>query len=178
MRHQILHDLGACVEAVRWAEQYDTLQAAWDACDNGSRMLWYAGACSGPAGDPRRKPLVLCCVECARLAWPYVRDRDRAVVQRCYETSESWARDQGATLEDVRVAADAAADAAYDATSAAWAAVDAAYAAAYAASDAVAYAASAAAGAAAYAASAAERARMLRECADVVRRHYPVCPAQ
>jgi hypothetical protein len=73
-------------------------------------------------------------------------------------------------------AAYAAYDAAYDAAYAAYAAAYAAYDAAYAAYDAAyaAYAAANAAYAAAYAA--AKLSEILKQCADIVRKHYPTAP--
>ena len=35
--------LDVCPEAIRWAEQYPTLEAAWEVCDRGDWMLWLAG---------------------------------------------------------------------------------------------------------------------------------------
>ena len=36
--------LGACGGAVEWAKQFPDLQSAWDACERGAWMLWYARA--------------------------------------------------------------------------------------------------------------------------------------
>ena len=160
-------------------------------------MLWLLGKLAGPVGSDSRRKLVLVATECARLAWPHVRERDRKVVLKCYETCEAYGRgDSAVTLEMVRDASYAAnANASYAANAAnaaAYAAnaVDAAYAAnaanaanaaAYAAyaANAAAYAAYAAnAVDAAYAANAvdAARSKTLRDCADIVRKHYPVVP--
>lgn len=172
--------LGACREAVAWAGQHDSLTAAWVACERGDWMLWLAGAVAGPPGDDSRRPLALAACACARLALPrwetrYPNDRRPRATG---ETIERWARGEGPTLAEVQTAA-------FDAAAAADAAADA-----YAAADAVAYAAAAAiayAAAAAYAyaaaaaladtaADAAARTRVLRECADLVRQHYPEPP--
>ena len=110
MRHQILHDLGACGAAIEWAETFDTPQAAWDACDRGDWMLWLVDRVSGRVDSPSRRKLVLVSTECARLAWPYVHEQDCAVVQQWYEICERYGRgDPAVKLDDVRRAAWAAA---------------------------------------------------------------------
>ena len=38
--HRELAALEACYDAVKWAEQFDTLQEAWDACPNGAWLFW------------------------------------------------------------------------------------------------------------------------------------------
>jgi len=155
--------LGACEDAVEWASQYKTPEKAWINCKRGDWMLWLLGKLAGEPGSDSRKPLVLAACECARLSLPYVKKGDKRPL-KAMEVAEQWAKGEGnITLEDVRAAA---ASAAYSAAS------SAAYA-AYAAS----YAASAAAASAAYsAASSLARQRTLKQCADIVRKHYPVPP--
>ena len=155
MKHQLLIDLHACHDAQDWAEQYDTLQQAWDACDRGDWMLWLCGKLAGPPESASRKKLVLATCACARLALPYVQPGELRPLQSI-ETAETWARGEaGATLADVQAAyAAAAAYAAY---------------AAYAV-----YAADAYAAADADAADA--RASTLKQCADIVRAAYPLAP--
>jgi hypothetical protein len=164
--------LGACAEAVTWARTYDTPAAAWAACKRGDWMLWIAGRLAGPPGDETRRPLVAADCECARLSLDLVQageDRSRLGI----ETAEAWVRGE-ATLAEVRAAAKAA-YAAYAACAACATASRAAAKAAYAA--AAAAAADAAASVAAdAAASAAAAAATLRQCADIVRRHYPQPP--
>ena len=41
-----LKQLSACAEAVTWARDHDSLQAAWDACQRGDWMVWLL-ACTG-----------------------------------------------------------------------------------------------------------------------------------
>jgi len=198
---ELLVPLGACIEAVEWAKKYRTGNAAWKACKRGDWMLWYCGKNAGPVGDERRKLLVLAACECARLALPIWQRRypDDKRVEICLDTAEKWARNE-ATLEALQVsrrncyasyaaafsAAYASADAA--AFSAAYASADAAaYASADAAASAAAYASSAAdasayaaasyaAAAAAYAAYASDRSKVLTQCSDIVRKHYPNPP--
>jgi len=166
---ETLKAMGACPPAIKWASRYPDLQSAYDACDRGDRMLWYVAR----AGTDRRR-LTLAACECARLALPHVpdgEDRPRIAI----ETAEAWARGEDVTLREVRDAA-AHADAAY----AAYAAIHGFAAAAYAA-----LAAGAAADvavrryAAVYPAAEAAGAAgaSLRQCADIVRRHYPSPPS-
>ena len=156
----------ACTEALLWAREQSTMEAAWAACDRGDWMLWLAGKWCGD--ETQRKRLVLAACECARLALPYVKDGETHSL-KAIETAEQWARGaDGVSLADVRRAADAGYAAADAAAADAYAAdAAAAYAAAYAAADAAdaadAYAANAAnaanaAAADAYAANAANAA--------------------
>jgi len=164
MRQKLI-GLGACGEAVEWAARYQTEQEAWDSCQRGDWLLWYAGRYAGEPGSQARKRLVLAACACARVALPLVAEgetRPRVAI----ETAERWARGDGATLDDVTSAAYAA----YAAASAAYYA--------YAASSA-AYAADAAYSAAAYSAysaDAATRREMLATYADIVRGYYPTPP--
>ena len=158
----------ACEEAIAWGENYETLEEAWAKCERGDWMLWLCGRLSGEPESDSRKKLVLAACECARLSLPYVREGEERPL-KTIETAEQYARGgNNITLTMVRDAA-AAAYAAADAASVSAYAADAAYA-AYAAADA-AYAA-----AYAYAAAAAARTTALEQCADIVRKHYPVAP--
>ena len=158
----------ACPEAVTWARQYPTIEAAWAACDRGDWMLWWIERVGrGESGSDERRRLVAVACRCARLALPHVQggeDRPRLAI----ETAERWAAgDPQITPAMVLAAAGAAwaaawaAGAAGDAAGAAWAA----------------WAARAAAGAARAAAGAAE-ADILRRCADLVRAEYPAPPVR
>ncbi len=176
-----IHRLGACTEAIRVLERHDSIQDWWATCDRGDWMLWLLGKLSGKPETDSRKKLVLTTCQCARLSLQYVQEKETRPLQ-AIETAEAYARGKsGITIDDVMKAAHAASDA----SDAAYAASDAAYAAAHAASDA-AYAAAHAAHAAyaaayaayvAYAASdATARSRVLKQCADIVRRYYPAAP--
>jgi len=102
-----LKEMGACDDALKWAEQFDTKEEAWQACERGDRMLWVMGKLSGEPGSEKRKKLVLAVCECARLA-PQGDARLQAL-----ETAEAWARgENNVTLDDVRAAAYAASAAA------------------------------------------------------------------
>jgi len=178
----ILTELGACTEAVKWAGR-KTPEKAWKKCGHGDWLLWIVGRLGVD-----RKTIVLAACACARTALKYVpagEDRPRIAI----ETAEAWTRGE-ATMGQVRKAAhaatsaayyaatDAAADAAYVATPAAYyAAADAAaHAAYYAATDAAAdaaYVATSAASAvnAAYAADCYATAH--KQMADIVRKIIP-----
>jgi len=178
----ILTELGACTEAVKWAGR-KTPEKAWKKCGHGDWLLWIVGRLGVD-----RKTIVLAACACARTALKYVpagEDRPRIAI----ETAEAWTRGE-ATMGQVRKAAhaatsaayyaatDAAADAAYVATPAAYyAAADAAaHAAYYAAADAAAdaaYVATSAASAvnAAYAADCYATAH--KQMADIVRKIIP-----
>jgi len=160
----ILTEVGACHEAVKWAGR-KTHKRAWETCKRGDWLLWIAGKF-----DVDRKLLVLAACACAKTALKYVpngEDRPRIAI----ETAEAWTRGK-ATIEQVRVAADAA-YAAYHA--AAYAAYRAAAYAAYAAADAAAHAAYHAAAHAAYraAADAAAHAAAHKDMARIVRKIIP-----
>ncbi len=161
----VLDDLGACNEAIEWAEGQDDPRAAWESCERGDWLLWICGKL-----DVDRRLLVTAACRCARLALRYVPSGEyRPLI--AIEMAEAWIRGE-ATIDQVRNAADAAY--AYASAASAAAAASAAYAAyaATAASAAAAYAAADAAADAAYASAAAAyaaRGRTLAECADLVR---------
>jgi len=172
-----LNKLKACSEAVKWAKEMKNGQSAWDNCERGDWMLWLVGKMSGKPESVKRKKLVLCVCECARLALVHVPKGELRPL-KAIETAEAWAKGD-ATIEDLRKARRAAivyADAAAYAGAAAAAAVadvyGAAVAAAYAAAAAIAVVADAY-GAAAYGAA---RKKTLKKCADIVRKHYPKVP--
>ena len=156
--------LGACSDAVQWADQYPSLQAAWDACEHGDWMLWLMGRTCGGIGSASRRTLVLAACACARLALPHVPAGKERPLQ-AIETAERWARlERGVTLDMVLAAARAAAAVA-DAAAAAARAVAA-----------VADAAAAVADVADADAADAARTEALRTCADVVRSISPQAP--
>jgi len=190
-----IKNLGACEDALANAHLFNTSQELWADCKRGDWMLWLIGKLSGESGCEKRKRLVLTLCKCARLSLKFIPKYELRPL-KAIETAEQWARGENdITLQQVRAAYAAAADAyaaaAADAYAAAAAADAAAAAAAYAAAAAAdaaaaaaaadAYAAAAAyaayAAAAAYAADAADaaaaRAKILLQCADIVRADYP-----
>ena len=110
-----LEDLGACHEAIRWADGTGlSLEEAWKICHRGDWMLWYAAR----VGADRRAVVMACC-EIARGVLPRVpsvEDRPRLAI----EAAERWA--ENPTEENRRAADAAAADAAAAAADAASAA--------------------------------------------------------
>ena len=164
-----LRTLGACSEAVTWAQDFPTLQAVWDACDRADWMLWLAQRVDGEIRPATR--LAMCA--CARTALRYVpdgEDRPRLVI----EAAERCALGE-ATVEEMAAAWAAAWDASWVAAG------DAARVAAGAAAGDAAWVAGAAAGVAAGdaawdAAGAAAWVAALREMATLVREHIPVAP--
>jgi hypothetical protein len=167
MKHENLRALKHCRDGLDFAEKYDTMQDAWDACERGDWMLWLAGRLSGKPGSNGRKKLVLAACECARLSLRYVQARELRPLA-AIETAEAWARGGSSSLDEVRRAA-AASDAVASASVAC---------AAYAASTAsAAYAAYASYAAASTASAAVEaRKKTLKQSADIVREHYPKAP--
>ena len=146
--------LKPCSEAMEWAAGYTSPAKAWAECERGDWMLWLTGSLSGKPGSEARKTLVLCACECARLALPYVTAGEKRPLA-AIETAERWARDEaGVTL----AAADYADCAAAHCAAAHCAAHCADYAAAQCAAN-------------AYSANA-----VLKDCADIVRKHYPRPP--
>ena len=161
-----LAKLYPCHEAIKWVRDQKNQQQAWEDCDRGDWMLWLCGKLSGKPGSYKRKKLVLTSCECARLSLKYVKKGEIRPL-KAIETAEKWVKGK-ATIEEVRDAAYAAASASADAAD--YAAYAAAAAADAAAADA--YAAAAAADAAASAAADA-RSKVLKKCADIVRKDYP-----
>ena len=79
-----LSEVGACSDAVQFVRQgkFCTLQAAWDACERGDWMLWWAGKKSGEPKSDARKKLVLAACECAREVLPIFEKRRPGDVSR------------------------------------------------------------------------------------------------
>ena len=152
---QQLRLLGACASAREWAED-KTASEIWTSCERGDWLLWWAARFADRADLHGRVVLAAC--DCAELALPVFEARyaDDRRPRTAIETARRYARGE-ATIDDVRVAADAA---------------RAAAAAAYAANDAAANAAYAAIAANAAGVGAAR----LRQCADIVRKWIPVMP--
>jgi len=122
---KLLKKLHACSDAIEWASNYDSLQAAWAACERADWMLWLLAKMRDTPGWPPRHAVVRLACQCARTVLAHVLDgeeRPRAAI----EAAERWA---DIPSEQNRIAAAFAADAAA-AAAAAFAAADAAAAAA------------------------------------------------
>lgn len=164
-----LKNMNACSGAVEWVSSYKSPANAWRYCDRGDWMLWIIGKTIKT--EDERKILVLVACQCARLSLKYVTKGETRPV-KAIQAAEAWAKNKkGILLQDVKAAAYAAyvayaAYAAYAAAYAAYAAADAGYAAAEAAGYATGYAAG----------YAAENNKVLKLCADIVRKKYPKPP--
>ena len=184
-----LRSLGACAEAIRYAQNYPSLQTAWDVCERGDWMLWLLGKqiTSAPWSEVR-KPLLTTALDCADTVAELRPMSVAAGIAKTITVLRGWiagemsevkARQARWQLRSMYYAADAATAATATATAATAAAavvvavvVAATTAAADAAADAAAADAAAAAATTADAAAAA-RSKKLQECADIVRRHFP-----
>jgi hypothetical protein len=146
-----LQTLGACTEAVEWADGKN-LAEAWGSCGRADWMLWLSGRMAGRKGWPTRKQIVLVACDCADTTLHLFEKKCPADKRPriAIEKARAWAEGL-ASIADVRSASFAAA--AFAASSAASSAAFAAFAAASSASSASASAAAFAA--AAFAASAA-----------------------
>ena len=91
----------ACPEAIEWGGD-KTLAAAYKECERADWLLW---AASQLGVD--RKLVVRAACACARAALQYVPPNEERPL-KAIEAAESWAQD-GATIDEVRTAADAAA---------------------------------------------------------------------
>jgi hypothetical protein len=169
-----LMQLAACPEAIQWARQFDTLQAAWDVCQRGDWMLWLLGRTCGEWGSPAHRRVVGLSCKVARLSKP---GRKSLTILRLVE---AFAAGQPISRTELKAAAESARAAAYSAQAAesAWPAAysaeaaESAWAAAYSA-QATASSAQAAASSAQAAASSA-RAVRLAEIADMIRDAVPL----
>ena len=182
-----LEQFATCKEAIDYCSSFSSPQKCWDACERGDWMLWLLGRLAGGLESWSRRKLVLTACKCARLSLQFVPTGEQRPL-RAIQMAEAWAIRNGATLDDVN--ADADADAAADAAAvavaanaaavayAANAAANAAYAATYAAN--ATYAAAAAYytadAAAAYYVADAPKTKILKKCASIVRKYYPIAP--
>ena len=116
-----LEKIGACQEAVEWAFKQKSLAEAWKNCEKGNWMLWLAGKFSGPSCDQRRRKLVLAACECAKLSLAYVKPGEKRPAE-ALKIATAWAMGETVTLDELRVAADAAVAAAANAANAIYAA--------------------------------------------------------
>jgi hypothetical protein len=145
-----LIELDACDLALDWMDKngITTIGESWEKCPRGDWLLWVAARFG--LTPERHKKIVLAACEIARMVLKYIPEGENRPL-RAIEAAEAWATGDG-TIEDVRVAADAADKAAGTADKAAAHAANAAAHAANAANAAYAvYAASYAAYATAYA---------------------------
>ena len=113
--------LDACPEAVEWAAQYPTLQAAWDACERGDWMLWLLGKSCGSFGSKSHRRFVrVTCLVVRQVSDKWVDPRSENAVA----TAERYAVGEHITQDELHATANEAAWAARAALAAeaAWAA--------------------------------------------------------
>jgi hypothetical protein len=153
-----LKKLNPCSEALKWVQKQDSNQQAWNDCKRGDWMLWLIGKLSGEPKSKTRKKLVLAACECARLSLELIPENEKRSLI-AIEIAEKWTRGES-SIEDVKNAADAAgivyAAGTVYATNAAYVAANATY------TDTAVYYVN--------------RYSILKQCADIVRKHYPKVP--
>ena len=116
---RLLTKLGACSEAVEWANGKE-LAEAWATCQRVDWMLWLVGKMEDRKGWPTRKQAVLLACLFAEDVLPMFEKKypDDNRPRRAIEIARLWCAGK-ATLDEIRAAWDAARDAA---RAAAWAA--------------------------------------------------------
>jgi len=103
-----LQKLGACPSGIEWAEQFDTAQEAWNACERPQDMLWLLACRTGGPDSQSRKTMVLLLCKCVRPSLKFVPESEHRP-RRAILAAERWARGtHGVALADVRAAAGAA----------------------------------------------------------------------
>jgi hypothetical protein len=152
-----LQALGACSEAVEFAEGFNSLDEAWQACERGDWMLWFVGETIGcEPWTEGRKPLLACALDCAetvRYLWSPLQTK---AIAAFVSVLRSWI-DGKATTEEAREARNGLV--AYYISAAAYHIASLAAASYYAAN----------------CSAAADASR--QHCARIVREHYPHSPA-
>jgi len=123
----------------------------WYTCQRGDWLLSFAAN----EGSTSHKLIVKAACQCARLSLPYIKQVE-LIPLKSIETTERWLEDK-ATIEEVKLAADAAYAYAYTYIASVYASAAASHAAFYAVSD------------AAYATDAASKKEMQQKTADIVR---------
>jgi len=83
--------LNACREAIRWARDYPTFQAAWDKCENAEWMLWVAK--KNCKSLPRKMDIVLVACQCARGALKRINTGGKKPLE-AIERAERWAKSE------------------------------------------------------------------------------------
>lgn len=113
MKHKFLDDNGACEDGYEFAIKYETLRDAWDNCERGDWMAWYAEK----AGVDKRT-LTLVAGLCAETVIHIMKD-DRSV--KAVKSAIAYGKGEidDNELEYAARTARAAASAAWDAASAA-----------------------------------------------------------
>jgi hypothetical protein len=98
---QWLRRLDACPEGRKWAAER-TAEQAWDECDRGDWLLWWAARAGA-----HRKVLVAVCCRIARTALRFVPAGELWRPMGAIETAERWCQGK-ATIEEVMKASEPA----------------------------------------------------------------------
>jgi hypothetical protein len=158
-----LQALDACSEAIEFARGFESIDEAWQACERGDWMLWLIGKTIGCAPWTKgRKPLLACTLDCAETA-AHLRPAQASTIDASVAVLRAWIEGKATTKEarEAREGLIAAASSTYALASGAAASINPVAVAAYAfcvASTAAGYG-------------------VLRQCADIVRKHFPHAPA-
>ena len=56
-----LTEMGACEQAIDFATEFPSLEAAWLACERGDWMLWYVSKLEGPSTSESFKKCDIAC---------------------------------------------------------------------------------------------------------------------
>jgi hypothetical protein len=162
--------LGACSPAVEFAARFSSLDEAWQVCEQGHWMLWLIGATinCGPWTEGR-KPFLACALDCADIVKHLRSPAQAPDISAAVVVLKAWTAGC-ATVEE----AEAARFRLYNAYHCDAHDFPLAASAAYAASHA---AAAINATSAASACPKANDAVHQKQCADIIRQHYPTPPA-
>jgi hypothetical protein len=122
---------GACKDSIPWVEsqEVETFQEGWEICERADYMLWLLAKMSDKPGWPSKNEVILACCDCAETALKFIPEGEERP-KKAIETTRLYIKNK-ASIQDVRIAADAAYAYAADAADAY--AADAAVAYAYAA---------------------------------------------
>jgi hypothetical protein len=69
-----LENLYPCPDALEWAKQFPTAEAAWAACERGDWLLWYAARVG--LTPERHRQLIRACCEIARRVLKYLPEEE------------------------------------------------------------------------------------------------------
>jgi hypothetical protein len=115
-----LENLYPCPDALEWAKQFPTAEAAWAACERGDWLLWYAARVG--LTPERHRQLIRARCEIARRVLKYLPEEENRPL-KAIEAAEKWADNPTATTARAdRAAGEAGAVGAAWAAWAAWAA--------------------------------------------------------
>jgi len=112
MNTEKIEELNACDDAVKWLQEQESYEQAWQDCVRGDWMLWLLDKKAGPVESQSSKDLALCRCEVAELSLPYA-GKNKDVCEKTYQAIRNYHAGK-LTVEELRSVA-AAAPAAYSA---------------------------------------------------------------